>query len=122
MLNKKDIKIETTKGTGKGGQRKNKVETMVKATHIPTGITASIDGRNQYSNKQKALKLLEQRVAKYHQDKKDAIKKSNRDRKIHERNIIRTYNYSRGTVKDHRSGKVASIKNVMEKGRLDLLQ
>jgi peptide chain release factor len=47
MLKKSDIKIEYTKGKGPGGQHKNKVETMVVATHIPTGIKASVDGRSR---------------------------------------------------------------------------
>jgi protein subunit release factor A len=62
MLKKSDIKIEYTKGKGPGGQHKNKVETMVVATHIPTGIKASVDGRSRKANQVAALKELEYRV------------------------------------------------------------
>ncbi len=64
MINKKDLKIETLKGKGKGGQRKNKVETAVRITHLPTGITAYVDGREQAKNKKLALKEIEQRLKK----------------------------------------------------------
>lgn len=121
-LKKKDIRIETTKGRGHGGQRKNKVETMVKATHIPTGISISIDGRNQYQNKKQALKGLEEKVQQFYQEKKDAAKKEYRDQKIKERNIIRTYDYKTGQVTDHRTNKTASIKNIIKKGKINLLK
>jgi len=62
VLPKKDVKIERTKGKGPGGQHRNKTESMIKATHIPTGITVSIDGRHQHKNKKLALKELEERV------------------------------------------------------------
>jgi peptide chain release factor 1 len=114
--------METTKGKGKGGQRKNKVETAVRVTHIPTGISVFIDGRNQNQNKKKALAILEKRVQEFFDEERAALKKQHRDKKIHERDIIRTYNYSRDSVKDHRTKKTASIKNIMEKGRLDLLR
>jgi peptide chain release factor 1 len=54
----KDIRIDTTKGTGAGGQHKNKTETAVRATHIPTGISVFIDSRSQNQNKQDALEIL----------------------------------------------------------------
>ena len=121
-LNKKDIKIERTKGQGPGGQHRNKTESMIKAIHIPTGISVSIDGRNQHSNKRKALKELEVRVNEHFQQIKADDKKAHRDKKIKERNIIRTYNFKTQVVKDHRTGKTASIKNVVGKGRIDLLR
>ena len=122
MLPKKDVKIERTKGKGPGGQHRNKTESMIKATHIPTGITVSIDGRHQHKNKKLALKELEERVNQNTADQKASIKKDHRDKKIHTRNIIRTYNYKTQQVKDHRTGKTASIKDIIDKGKIDLLR
>jgi len=122
LLKKKDIKIERTKGKGPGGQHKNKRESMIKATHIPTGISVSIDGRDQHANKRKALKELENQVLQHIQQQKAVIKKDHRDKKIKERNIIRTYNYKTQQVKDHRTGKTASIKDIIGKGKIDLLR
>ena len=59
-INKEDLKIEYTKGTGAGGQNKNKVETACKITHIPTGITSYSDERTRGTSYRKALKTLEQ--------------------------------------------------------------
>jgi len=120
-MGKKDIKIEFLKGQGPGGQRKNKVETACRVTHIPTGIQAYVDSRSQLQSKKLALKELETRLDEYARELKAKARKANRDKKIHERDIIRTYNYSRGEVKDHRTKKTASIKEVMKKGRIDLL-
>jgi len=122
MFNEKDVSIERTKGKGPGGQHRNKTESMIKATHLPTGLTIAVDGRKQHTNKREALKLLEEKVIQYYQQQKADKKKKVRDNKIKERDIIRTYDYKKGVVKDLRTGKTASIKNVMLKGRLDLLR
>lgn len=121
-LNKKDIKIEYTKGQGPGGQHKNKTSSCVKVTYIPTGVSVTIDGRHQSKNKKQALRELESRINQQEVDKKADIKKAHRNKKIHDKTIIRTYDYSRGVVKDHRSGKTASLKDIIEKGKLDLLR
>lgn len=122
MLPKTDVKLEYTKGKGPGGQHKNKVETMVRATHIPTGIVATVDGRHRHRNVKQALAELERRVRELKLSQQAAHKKANRDAKIHDRTVVRTYDYSRSVVRDHRTGKTASLKQIMKKGRLDLLQ
>lgn len=121
-MNLSDVRFEYTKGTGPGGQHKNKTSSAVRATHIPTNIVVFVDGRSQHANKREALKILQERIDNSQAERKAHAKKARRDEKIHERNIVRTYNYSRGTVKDHRSGKVAPIKEVLDKGRIDLLR
>lgn len=120
-FNKKDLKFEYTQGKGPGGQHRSRTSSCVKITHIPTGITAMEDGRDQHHNKKMALLKLEARLQSLKEEQKAQAKKDYRDYKIHNSSIIRTYNYSRGTVKDHRSGKTASIKEVVGKGRIDLL-
>lgn len=121
MLNNKDLRFEYTRGKGAGGQHKNKTSSCVKITHIPTGIMVRIDGRDQHQNKKNALIELENRVAQQRLDEKAAQKKERRDEKIHDHTTIRTYDYKSMTVKDHRTGKRASLKEVLEKGRIDLL-
>ena len=121
-INKEDIKVERIRGSGPGGSNRNKVSSCIRVTHIPTGITVTIDARNQHQNLCVALKELELRLKQLKADKKAQVKKEDRDYKIHNTKVIRTYNYSRGLVKDHRTGKTASIKEIMDKGRLDLLK
>jgi len=120
-MNMKDVCIETMRGTGPGGQNKNKRDTAVRATHIPTGVSAYVDGRNQGQNKKKALLELEKRLMQVADLKRSKEKKARRDKAIHDTPVIRTYNYSRGTVKDHRTGIVASIKDVVGKGKFTIL-
>ena len=121
-FNLKDVHFEYTKGTGPGGQHKNKVESACRATHIPTGLQAYADTRSQHQSKKKALKELQKRVRQQADDQKAAQKKSRRDHAIHNTETIRTYDFSRGIVKDHRTGKTASLKNILQKGRLDMLR
>lgn len=118
----KDISFEYTRGKGPGGQHKNKTCSAVRATHKPTGVTAYVDGRDQHKNKRQAIKMLEKRIAQAKQEANAVEKKAHRDFKIHNTKTIRTYDYSRGVVKDHRTKKTASLKNILDKGKLDLLR
>jgi len=119
---KKDVRFETKVGEGPGGQHRNKTASCVVATHVPTGIQAKVDERNQHQNKRKALRELEKRVDEYFEDQKAIQRKSRRDKAIKSHDRIRTYDYSRGVVTDHRSGKTASLKDVLGKGRIDKLR
>lgn len=122
MFDPKDVVYRYTKGKGPGGQHKNKVETCVIATHVPTGLSVRSDGRNREQNKKQAIKELEARYIKHLEDAKAASKKSRRDQVIHERNVIRTYDFKKGVVRDHVTGKIASLKDVLGKGMLWLLK
>ena len=119
---KSDLKIEFMRGTGPGGQHKNKTDSACRITYIPSGISAYADERCQQHSKKQAMKNLIIRLAAIKEAKKAEIKKDRRNIAIHDHTIIRTYNYDRGTVKDHRTGKIASIKNVLDKGKIDLLK
>lgn len=121
MLDKKDLKIEAIRGQGPGGQHRNKTASCIRITHVPTGTQVIIDGRNQHQNKKKALKVLEERLGKQVADKKAAAKKAIRDEKIKDTRYIRTYDFKRKEVKDHRTGKVASLKEVLYEGHFELL-
>jgi protein subunit release factor A len=123
MINKEDLKIEVVRGTGPGGQNKNKRETACRITHIPTGIQAySQDQRTKESNMKSAMKELERRIQAAKDEAKAEIKKKRRDKAIHETKTIRTYDYTRGIVKDHRTGKTGTIKEVVQKGNIDKLR
>jgi peptide chain release factor 1 len=119
-LNKKDIKIETMRGKGPGGQHKNKTDSCVRVTHIPTGISVTIDGRSQHKNKALALRELERRLKESEQDEIAKKKKARRDKKIKEHKHIRTYDYTSNRVTDHRTKVKADLKKVLN-GGLDLL-
>lgn len=121
-MNKNDLKFEFIRGTGPGGQHKNKTCSACRVTHIPTGITAYADERSQKHSKKMALKELESRVNNLKEEEKAKEKKAKRDYAIHNTEVIRTYDFKHQTVKDHRSKKTASIKDILGKGKLDLLR
>ncbi len=117
-----DITFRYTRGQGPGGQRKNKVETCVIATHGPTGLIVRVDGRSRHQNRRKAIKLLEKRVRGLADAKRAKQRKARRDYVIRNETRVRTYDYSRDLVTDHRTDKTASIKDILEKAKLDKLQ
>lgn len=105
-INPADLKIETCKSSGAGGQHVNKTESAIRITHLPTGTVVECqDERSQYKNKDRAMKILRSRILEAEREKQhDAIAGERRaqvgtgDRS--ER--IRTYNYPQGRVSDHR--------------------
>ena len=121
-LNRNELKIEWYKGKGPGGQHKNKVETACRITHLPTGVVATADGRSRVQNKRQAMKNLGQKLAKQASEEEAAKKKARRDEKIHDKTVIRTYDYKSQTVRDHRTGKKAPLAKVLLKGMIDLLK
>lgn len=121
-MNKSDVRVERIRGKGPGGQNKNKVASCVRLTHVPTGLVVRIDGRDQHKNLKLAWKELERRLADWQSQQKSDKRKAKRDAAIKDTPTIRTYDFKTNRVKDHRSGKTASLKDVLEKGKLELLQ
>lgn len=107
-INPNDLKIDTFRSSGAGGQHINKTSSAIRITHLPTGMVVECqDERSQYKNKDKALKVLKSRLLRIEQEKQhEDIAQARRsqvgtgDRS--ER--IRTYNYPQGRVTDHRIG------------------
>jgi peptide chain release factor 1 len=119
---KNELKIEWYKGQGPGGQRKNKVATACRITHLPTGVVVTADGRHRSQNKRKAMDNLCTKLVERADEKRAAAKKARRDAKIHDKTIIRTYDFKRGVVKDHRTGIEAPLHKVLIKGMINLLR
>lgn len=116
------MQIEYMRGTGPGGQNRNKIESACRVTDLETGIAAYADCRTREASYRMALKEVEKRIAEAIDAAKAAQKKERRDEVIHDHTIVRTYNFSRGLVKDHRTGKTATIKEILGKGKLELLR
>jgi len=121
-MNKSELKIEYMRGTGAGGQRKNKVATACRITHIPSGLSAYSDQRMQKDSRKSAMKDLLKKLGLRKDAKRAEAKKKRRDHAIHNEERIRTYDFKKGIVIDHRTGKKASLKEVLGKGRIDLLR
>ncbi len=121
----KHIKIDTFRSSGHGGQNVNKVETGVRVTHIPTGITVTQrHGRKQGQNKKTALLTLQEKILSLQEQTEETAKQQLRQTMVQDGERgekIRTYNYIRQQVIDHRSGKKANLQKVLE-GHLELIR
>ena len=117
----KNFDIRITRGHGPGGQHKNKVETCVVVTHIPTGIKERCqDTRSRERNINLAKERLEKKIKSEEIRKINEVKNNNRLFLIKNQKVIRTYNFNRNEVYDHRTKVKANLKKVFD-GQLDLL-
>ena len=107
-LDPADLKIDTFRSSGAGGQHINKTSSAIRVTHIPTGMVVECqDERSQYKNKDKALKVLRSRLLAQKQAEQDAQLAAQRKSQVgtgDRSERIRTYNYPQGRVTDHRIG------------------
>lgn len=107
-LDMKDVKKDTYRAQGAGGQHVNKTESAVRLTHLPTGIVVECqDGRSQHKNYEQALKVLRSRMYDVEFKKKQEEQAAKRKTMVStgDRSAkIRTYNYPQGRVTDHRIG------------------
>ncbi|MEO2154103.1 MAG: peptide chain release factor 1 [Aquificae bacterium] len=124
-INPADLKIETYRASGAGGQYVNTTETAVRITHLPTGIVVQCqDERSQFQNKQKALKILRAKLQQfYEQQKMEEITQERRQQVGHaERSEkIRTYNFPQNRVTDHRINLTLYKLDQILEGKLDEL-
>jgi len=106
VLNSADLRIDTFRASGAGGQHINKTDSAVRITHLPTGVVVECqDGRSQHQNKAQAMRVLAARImdaqvreqnAKTAATRKSLVGSGDRSERI------RTYNFPQGRVTDHR--------------------
>ncbi|MFJ7934298.1 peptide chain release factor 1 [Sporosarcina sp. NPDC096371] len=120
---REDLKIDTYRSSGAGGQHVNTTDSAVRITHLPTGITVSMqDEKSQIKNREKAMKVLQARVydaaqqeaqAEYAASRKSAVGTGDRSERI------RTYNFPQNRVTDHRIGLTIQKLDQIIEGKLD---
>ena len=105
-LNPAELRIDTYRASGAGGQHINKTDSAVRVTHLPTGITAECqDGRSQHSNRAKALQVLQARLQEKDRSERAAKEAATRKGLVgsgDRSDRIRTYNFPQGRLTDHR--------------------
>ncbi|EHR96058.1 peptide chain release factor 1 [Staphylococcus epidermidis] len=121
-IRNEDLKIDTYRSSGSGGQHVNTTDSAVRITHLPTGVIATSSEKSQIQNREKAMKVLKARLydmklqeeqQKYASQRKSAVGTGDRSERI------RTYNYPQSRVTDHRIGLTLQKLNQIMEGHLD---
>jgi peptide chain release factor 1 len=121
-IHDKDIRIDTFRSSGSGGQHVNKTDSAVRITHLPTGIVTTSSEKSQHVNRDKAMKALRIRLYDQQRQAKDLARSDARKSQVgsgDRSERIRTYNFPQGRVTDHRIGlTLHSLPQILE-GELD---
>src|SRR5580692_4491699 len=123
-INEADLKIDTYRSSGAGGQHVNKTESAIRITHLPTGVVVAMqEERSQHRNRTKAMALLRSRILDAKNQKLDAERAQERRSQVgsgDRSQRIRTYNFPQGRVTDHRINlTLYSLDRIMEGEGLD---
>jgi peptide chain release factor 1 len=123
-IHDKDIRIDTFRASGSGGQHVNKTDSAVRITHFPSGIVVTSSEKSQHVNRDKAMKNLRVRLYDMQRQMKDTARSDARKSQVgsgDRSERIRTYNFPQGRVTDHRIGlTLHSLPQILE-GDLDVL-
>ncbi len=123
QINKADLRIDTYRSSGAGGQHVNKTDSAIRITHLPTGLVVECqDERSQHKNRARAMSILQARLLEQAQSKQQQEQAQERRNLVgsgDRSERIRTYNYPQGRITDHRINlTIYSLDDVME-GNLD---
>jgi len=126
LLPESELEVSTLRGSGPGGQHRNKTESAVRIVHKPTRLQVFLDGgRSQHQNRAEAHRILSAKVAQHYGEQIQATYDAKRKAQVDgggRGNKIRTYNFIKCRAVDHRTGKkTRDVQAVIEKGRFDLL-
>ncbi len=124
-INPEELRIDTFRSSGHGGQHVNVTDSAVRITHLPTGLVVTCqDEKSQHKNKSKAMKVLRSRLLDMQQEEQDSRISEERRNMVgsgDRSERIRTYNFPQGRVTDHRIGlTLYKLEDILE-GQLDII-
>ncbi len=124
-INKADLKIDTFRASGAGGQHVNKTDSAIRITHLPTGIVVECqDQRSQHKNRAQAMSVLQARLQAAEDEKRRSEEESSRRNLVasgDRSERIRTYNFPQGRMSDHRINLTLYRLNEIMEGNLQLV-
>jgi peptide chain release factor 1 len=126
-INPADLRIDTYRASGAGGQHVNRTDSAIRITHIPSGVVVECqDERSQHKNRARAMSLLQSRLLNAAQEKQHAEQSENRKLQVgsgDRSERIRTYNYPQGRLTDHRINlTLYKLEEIMEGGLDSVIQ
>jgi peptide chain release factor 1 len=126
-INPADLRVDTFRASGAGGQHVNRTESAIRITHIPTGVVVECqDERSQHKNRARAMSLLQSRLLAAEQEKHHAEQAATRKLQVgsgDRSERIRTYNYPQGRLTDHRINlTLYKLDDIMEGGLDQVIQ
>ncbi|KKP24204.1 MAG: Peptide chain release factor 1 [candidate division TM6 bacterium GW2011_GWF2_28_16] len=123
QINPQDLRIDTYRAGGAGGQHVNKTESAIRITHIPTGTVVTCqDERSQTKNKERAMKMLQSRILHAEEERKALEIQVQRKQQVgtgERAEKIRTYNYPQNRISDHRTELTLKKLDIIMTGQLD---
>jgi peptide chain release factor 1 len=124
-INKADLKVDTFRASGAGGQHVNKTDSAIRITHLPTGVVVECqDQRSQHKNRAQAMSVLQARLQAAEDEKRRSEEESSRRNLVasgDRSERIRTYNYPQGRMTDHRINLTLYRLSEVIEGNLDLV-
>lgn len=124
-INPADLRVDTYRASGAGGQHVNRTDSAVRITHLPTGVVVECqDERSQHQNRARAMALLQARLLAAERSRQEAEQTANRRLQVgsgDRSERIRTYNFPQGRVTDHRIGLTLYQLEEVLSGKLDLV-
>lgn len=124
-INKADLKVDTFRASGAGGQHVNKTDSAIRITHIPSGVVVECqDQRSQHKNRAQAMSVLQARLQQAEDEKRRSAEESSRRNLVasgDRSERIRTYNFPQGRMSDHRINLTLYRLNEIMEGNLQLV-